>query len=180
MNMMMNHTRYLQKQVAMMQATAIQHQFSNTGGSGNGAMPPAPQLMPNVSRSTSFSGPPGGATAASLYPQPGHYAQNPSDPFLMTAPMRHPSGKINLNAAPMLAAPTPMKTAISRLPAANKSDPMSFSNSFDFGSEFDSSAVSFPDDALLSDYLMSQTAGNTGDNNGGYIDPSSILALHEY
>lgn len=173
MNMMMNHTRYLQKQVAMMQATAIQQQFSTTGS--NGAMPPAPQLMPNVSRSASFSGPAGGSTAASLYPQPGHYAQNSADPFLMNAPMRHPNGKINLNAAPMLAAPTPMKTAISRLPAAHKSD---FSNSFDFGGDFDSSSVSFPaDDGLLSDYLMSQTDAN---DNGGYVDPSSILTLHEY
>ena len=55
MNMMMNHTRYLQKQVAMMQASAIQQQFSSANPSNAAVMHPAPQLMPNVSRSASFS-----------------------------------------------------------------------------------------------------------------------------
>ena len=188
MNMMMNHTRYLQKQVAMMQASAIQQQFTtNPTTSSVTAMPPAPQLMPNVSRSASFSGQTGASTS-SLYPQPGQYTQNASDPFLMTASMRHPTGKINLNAASMLVAPTPMKTAISRL-HANSSDSMmqpgNFPNSFDFGSEFDPSAVNFSDvtdDALLSDYLMSQTGVNIGNENtdsSGFVDPS-ILTLHEY
>ena len=151
-------------------------------------MPPAPQLMPNVSRSASFSSA-AGASAASLYPQPGQYTQNAADPFLMNAPMRLPNGKINLNAPPMLATPTPMKTAIPRLPS-NKSEqlmqPGNFSASFDFADGFDSSIVNFSgvtDDGILSDYLMSQTGGrdnDIGDNINGYVDPSSILTLHEY
>lgn len=182
MNMMMNHTRYLQKQVAMMQASAIQQQFSSANPSNAAVMPPAPQLMPNVSRSASFSGP-AGASAASLYPQPGQYAQNAADPFLMTAPMRQSNGKINLNAAPMLAAPTPMKTAISRLPSKTDSlmQPTNYPASFDFSDSFDPSLVSYPnvtDDGLLSDYLMSQAGGESVDNTG-YVDPS-VLTLHEY
>ena len=63
--------------------------------------------------------------------------------------------------------------------------PGNFPNSFDFGSEFDPSAVNFSDvtdDALLSDYLMSQTGVNIGNENtdsSGFVDPS-ILTLHEY
>lgn len=181
MNMMMNHTRYLQKQVAMMQASAIHQQLSTSNPSNNNVavMPPAPQLMPNVSRSASFSGP--SASAASLYPQPGQYAQNSSDPFLMNSSIRNPNGKVNLNAAPMLAAPTPMKTAISRLPASNK-QPENYNNSFDFGGDFDSSAVNYSgvsDDSLLSEYLMSVEDGNEV-SSSGYIDPSTLLTLHEY
>lgn len=180
MNMMMNHTRYLQKQVAMMQASAIQQQFAAPNGT---AMPPAPQMMPNTSRSASFSGP-SGASSNSLYPQPGHFAQNSADPFLMSAPLRHPNGKINLN-APIVAAPVPMKAAITRLPSDNtllmqqqqlQIQPNFTTGTFDYTTDFDTS-VNFPaDDSLLSDYLMNQANQVTTE----FIDPSSIMSLHEY
>lgn len=171
MNMMMNHTRYLQKQVAMMQASAIQNQY--TGNSA--AMPPAPQMMPNTARSASFSSA-SGALANSLYPQPGQYSQNSADPFLMGAPMRLPNGKINLN-APIVAAPVPMKTAIARLPSSDSLQQQQMQQSqmnFDYSNDFDSS-VSFPaDDGLLSDYLNGQVSSS------GFIDPSALMNLHEY
>lgn len=189
MNMMMNHTRYLQKQVAMMQASAIQQQFTAPpNGQSVSAMPPAPQMMPNTSRSASFSGP-AGASVNSLYPQPGHFSQNASDPFLMNAPLRHPNGKINLN-APIVAAPVPMKAPISRLPTANFQDNNSmmmhnhqqqqiqsdFGGSFDYTNDFDTSVNFSSDDGILSDFLMNQANQVSTE----FIDPSSIMSLHEY
>lgn len=194
MNMMMNHTRYLQKQVAMMQASAIQQQFTVPNSQTANSMPPAPQMMPNTSRSASFSGP-SGPSANSLYPQPGHFSQNASDPFLMNAPMRHSNGKINLN-APMVATPVPMKASIARLSSSSDNNLMmqqqqqqqllqqqdqsqlqsNFTGSFDYTNDFDTSVNFGADDGLLADYLMNQT----GQVSTEFIDPSSIMSLHEY
>lgn len=184
MNMMMNHTRYLQKQVAMMQASAIQQQFTVPNGQSVSTMPPAPQMMPNTSRSASFSNN-SGASASSLYPQPGHFSQNSADPFLMnSSSIRFPSGKINLNAS--IVAPVPTKAPISRLPSDNilmmqqqkvQSQLQSnLSGSFDYTNDFDTSINFATDDDLLSDYLMNQASQVSTE----FIDPASIMSLHEY
>ena len=172
MNMMMNHTRYLQKQVAMMQATAIQQQYT-------GMAPPAPQMMPNSSsRSSSFSNPP---PSSSLYPQPQpqpiqqfspqssqQYSsvQNGNDPFLNAPPLRLPNGKINVN-APILVAPAPTHTAHL---LHQQQHPL-----FDFQTEFD--PLNGGNDGILSEYLSN---GGNDTAGGGFIDPSSIMNLHEY
>lgn len=183
MNMMMNHTRYLQKQVAMMQASAIQQQYTGNGpaaGTNGVMMPPPPQMMPNTtsSRSSSFSGPSSGN---------GLYSQNSSntvDPFLMSAAHspRLLNSKINLN-GPMLMTPNPVKAPISRLNSSsannNLFDPFSYGD-FDGNT---AAAMNFSgEDPILSDYFaQSDTADmNTIDNNTTYIDPSTLLNLHEY
>ena len=208
MNMMMNHTRYLQKQVAMMQASALQQQM----------LPPAPQMMPNSSnsRSNSFSTPFMTVSAA---------AQNSADPFLLSGtantassssssgvPFRLPNGKINLN-APIIVNPTPMKAPISRLssnssiinsndlyppPPSNlyHSHPHSHSlqqqqqhqqhhqRIFDYSNDFDHDAnnlnINSAEDALLSDYLNNNSDSSSNPASSQFIDPSTILSLHEY
>lgn len=165
MNMMMNHTRYLQKQVAMMQASAIQQQFTGV------MTPPAPQMMPNsTSRSSSFSGPcPPAGNPLMYQPTTANFGGNPADPFLSAAPLRN--GKINLNT------PTPMRAAISRLP--NDQQQQQQTILFDYPNEYDSVAVgssnpieSSASEDILSDYLNGTSAA--------FIDPSTIMNLHEY
>lgn len=157
MNMMMNHTRYLQKQVAMMQASAIQQQFNIVDSSTGTIMaPPAPQMMPNTSRSSSFSGP---SATPGLYPPPQY--GNVSDPFL-NAPSRLPNGKINLNA------PTPMRAQIPRLPENQIQQQQQHPALFDYPNDYDSMVQ---DGSLITDYLGGSAT---------YIDPSSIMNLHDY
>ena len=188
MNMMMNHTRYLQKQVAMMQANAIQQQFTgNSVGSDSPSatmiMPPAPQMMPNNSRSSSISNGVGANNInnGNLYPQPGQFSQTSSntiDPFLMNAPLRLSNGKINLNAP--ISVPTPQKAPISQLSQSNQlqlSDstlPESFAP-FDFNA-YESNVNFNGEDPLLAEYFSH--AGQ--DNSGYFIDPSTMMNLHEY
>ena len=184
MNMMMNHTRYLQKQVAMMQASAIQQQYSSAP---NGTMmPPAPQMMPNTSRSSSFSGPSSSSahlSASSLYPpqQLSHNSSNTVDPFLMSnaaqsSRMLGNSKGINHNLnGPMLMAPTPMKATTTE--TANASSLFAPFNYADF--EGGASSMNFGgEDPILSDYFVQSSVG--GDESSTYIDPSTLLNLHEY
>lgn len=172
MNLMMNHTRYLQKQVAMMQATALQHQFTAaTGGAtANGAPPPAlmnmnmsmmapppPQMMPNTTRA---SGTPAFPVPAAYPPMMG----NTVDPFLFGSQMRMAPVPTTHSKLPL----NPL--GMGRMPAPTPQAP-------NFPLDLSDFEVAGTNDPMLSSYFSHTSVEEPAMDS--YIDPS-VMQLHEY
>lgn len=172
MNMMMNHTRYLQKQVAMMQASAYQQQYTGPSvpSSNSHMMMPPPQMMPNNSRNISFSG---SSSAANLYPQPGQYNNNASntvDPFLLNPPMKMSDNKFKINSI------MPTMNSAAYIAAPQPNQPFTSMNF----SQFDASNELTDQDSLMSTYFNEGDQEDLVNNTNSFIDPSALINLHEY
>ncbi len=157
MNMMMNHTRYLQRQVAMMQQ---QQSYSGTAtptstGPSNASVPINQNFMMGPVNGNRLTLP----TAS--------FMSNSVDPFLIQQ-QQQPRGKLPLSmptgAMPFMA---PMPQPQPTINSVNNSVP-------------------FTDDCLLTgpgseDPFMLNSYFSTGDaSNDPVIDPSFLMNLHEY
>lgn len=188
MNFMMNQNRYLQKQMALLQATALQQQMGPTPSglstaapshhgplSGNPALMMAPQMMPNSAMNRPmlpYGAPPSINAPSQMSSLPSHSSNNGNymlsntvDPFLLGPQMRMmPSAMLN-NKMPLNPVSHSNQTMLQQpqpRPAFN------FDVNIDYDATEDGAASLLDDPLLLGSY--DDTA----------IDPSRMMSLHEY
>jgi hypothetical protein len=183
-NMMLNQNRFLQKQVAMWHAAAIQQQLTTppsgpTNSSANAAHPLAgmmlPQLMPNSLAAPSQAWPGSVPGMNHMYPPQQHQQQQ--------QPQQHHQHLSN-TVDPFLLGPSQMRMGKMALPASNSAllhqpQPASAFGFADLG-DFDTAHGSSSSASALLDDPLLLGSGPDGGSRSEYVDPTRMMSLHEY